>query len=67
MIATIYIIYAIVQGILVARYMLDMKENEGPVMLALIMAALAPLVSILVAGYFIHYALNWLITYRPKR
>jgi len=66
MIPTIYILYAIVQAVLVARYLLEIDEHEGPVFLAIVMATLAPLVSIALAGYFIHYALNWLITYRPK-
>lgn len=62
MIPALYILYALVQAILVARYLL--QEKDYPVVIVIIMTLLAPIVSILLAGAAFFEAIKWLVTYR---
>ena len=62
----LYILYALVQAILVARYGLGPKDRDDPVFTVVLMTVFAPLVSIVVAGCSIHYAITWLVTYGKK-
>jgi hypothetical protein len=65
MFVALYILYAFVQAILVARYVI--QDQTAPVLLVLVMTIFAPIASI---GMIIHYggaAIAWLVTYRPKK
>ncbi len=64
MILTLYVIYALVQAILTARYAFE--EKDAPVFAVVLMTIFAPLVSaaLLVAGFY--EGVKWLVTYRPK-
>ena len=62
MIAGLYILYALVQAILLARY--AMPKEDSPVGMVVIMALFAPIVSVITAGSLIHFAIKWLVTYK---
>jgi hypothetical protein len=65
MIPTLYLLYALVQGILVARYILE--EKDAPVGAVILLTIFAPLVSVFVVGGAFFEAIKWLVTYRPKK
>jgi len=60
----LYIIYALVQAVLIARYV--MKEETAPVLLVVLLSIFAPLVSIIAAFTGIGKGIKWLVTYRPE-
>lgn len=60
----IYIFYALVQAILIARY--AMKEQSDPVMLVVLLSIFAPAVSIIAFLSGAGAGIKWLVTYRPK-
>ncbi len=65
MLFALYVLYAFVQAILVARYVI--QDETAPVLMVMIMTVFAPIVS---AGMTIHYggeAIKWLVTYKPKK
>ena len=62
----VYVIYALAQAILIARYVFQAKEEDGPVMWVVIMALLAPLTSIALAVFGFYTAVTWLVTYKSK-
>lgn len=57
----IYILYAILQGILIARYY--MKEKDYPVTAVVVMTLLAPVFTVVMIFCGIHYSIKWLVTY----
>ena len=60
----LYILYAVVQAILVARY--GMKEKDHPVLLVVGATIFAPVVSALVILWAAGEAIKWLVTYKQK-
>lgn len=62
----LYILYALVQAILIARYGFDAEERDGPVFMVVMMSIFAPLVSVAAAGFGIHFSIKWLVTYGKK-
>jgi heme/copper-type cytochrome/quinol oxidase subunit 4 len=63
----LYIVYALVQAVLVARYFLELTENDSPVFAVVLMTIFAPLVSIGMAITAVGVAIEWLVTYRGKK
>jgi hypothetical protein len=61
-IVTLYILIAIVQAVLVARY--SMPKDDGPVLMVVLMMIFAPIVSIVALGFAFHHAVTWLVTYK---
>lgn len=62
---TLYIFYAVVQAILIARY--GIEEETSPVLLVALLSTFAPLVSVIVLFTGVGVGIKWLVTYRPKR
>jgi hypothetical protein len=60
----LYIIYALVQAIVIARYV--MKEQTAPVLLVFLLSLFAPIVSIIAMFTGIGEGIKWLVTYRPS-
>jgi uncharacterized RDD family membrane protein YckC len=67
MLILVYLIYAIVQAILAARYLFGLEEKDSPVFATIIMAVFAPFVSIGTLMYGAYVGINWLVTYRGKK
>lgn len=66
MFIALYILYALMQAILTARYVMRAKEGDAPVFMVVMMTLFAPLVTaFLVCGGF-GEAVTWMVTYRPK-
>jgi len=61
---TLYVIYALAQAILTARYLLQIQEKDGPVFWVVVMTLLAPVTSIALAGFAFYAGVVWLVTYR---
>lgn len=59
-----YIFYALVQAVLTARY--GLEEKDSPVGTVVLMAVLAPIVSVILVGCGFYEGVKWLVTYRPK-
>lgn len=64
MITALYILYALAQAILVARY--GFEEKDSPVTAVVLMSVFAPLVSVGLLGTGFYEGVKWLVTYRPK-
>ena len=64
MLFALYILYALVQAILIARY--GMPKDDGPVLMVVLMTIFAPIVSIISIGFAFHYAVTWLVTYKKQ-
>lgn len=62
----IYIVYAIAQAILAARYLFQLEEKDQPVFATIMMAVFAPFVSVGLLIYGAYEGINWLVTYRGK-
>lgn len=66
----LYILYAFVQAILLARYAMPKDDalgvvlDDAPVGMVFIMTLFAPIVSIITAGSMMHFAIKWLVTYK---
>jgi hypothetical protein len=58
----LYILYALVQAILLARY--AMPRDDSPVGMVVIMALFAPIASVITIGSMLHFAIKWLVTYK---
>ena len=64
---TLYVIYALAQAILIARYLLEIKPKDGPVFWVCVMALLAPVTTLAVAGFAFYAGVVWLVTYRSPK
>ena len=65
MMIALYILYALVQAILIARYGFSPTDkDDAPVFTVAMMTIFAPLVSIVSVGFALHYAITWLVTYK---
>lgn len=61
-----YVLYALTQAILVARYIAQAKEKDNPVCMVVIMMLFAPVVTIGLAIFAFYAAVMWLVTYRSS-
>lgn len=60
--SVVYVAYALVQAILVARFLLRVAEDDGPVALVILMSIFAPGVSIIVVIFYLHSLIKFAVT-----
>lgn len=63
---TLYILYAVAQAILAARYGFKLEEKDNPVFAVSLMAIFAPVTTLFLIGSGLYEGIMWLVTYRPK-
>ncbi len=65
MLFALYVLYAFVQAVLIARYIIE--DDTAPVLLVMGMTLFAPVATL---GMIVHYggeANKWLVTYKPRK
>jgi hypothetical protein len=62
---TLYIFYALVQAVILARYGFEIEEKDSPVFAVVMMAIFAPIMTAVSVCCGFYYAVNWLVTYHP--
>jgi hypothetical protein len=67
MFISLYILYALLQAILTARFVLKCTTADAPVFMVIAMMIFAPFLSIglLITGF--GFGINWLVTYRSSK